>query len=152
MSGPQRGELSTLLTVHGTTQRAGSAAERTRFQAFKEFFIPRLARQEQFAVAYEEATVRKLDAEGEKLVQEAAKLSAERDVAKQEELRIFCETVDKSFAPDDSPHVVKLKLAKLLETNPQIANQLEKVNEIIDSLNRSKGCLISIEGPSEKID
>lgn len=148
MSKNQPESLSTLQTVHGTTNKAGKR-ETSRFQAFKEFFIPRLARQESLAVAYEEATVRKIDAEGEKLVQEAAKLAAERDLAKQQELRAFCETVEKSFGGDDPPHVLALKLAKLLEINPEIANQLDKVQGILQGLDRNKGCRILIEPPSE---
>lgn len=148
MTKQQQGELATVQTVHGTTTRTGPK-ERSRFQAFKEFFIPRLARQEALGIAYENAVVNKVDAEGEKLIQEAAKLAAEKDLIKQEQFRTFCETVDKSFSANDPQQNVMLKLAKLLETNPEIGNQLEKVNEIIHKLRQDKECRIFISPPAE---
>ncbi|MDP2448021.1 MAG: hypothetical protein Q8M93_07275 [Polaromonas sp.] len=150
MTKDQRSDLSTLQVVHGTTKRT-SPQEVSRFEKFKQVVLPRLAQQEKFAVAFQEATVRKIEAEGEKLVEEAAKIAAEKDVAKQEALRIFCQTVDSTFGSED-PNAYALKLAKLLETNPEMANQLSKVQGILATLQQQKGCHVIFESPSKLIE
>ena len=140
----QDSAISTIQQVHGTPSRSNKR-EGARFDAFKRFFLPRLKQQEEIAIAYEEATVRKLDAEGEKLIQEAAKLAAEKDIARQQELKAFCENVDAFFSADDPPHVVMLKFAKLIEVNPEIAGQLERVNSLIERLNTTRSLQISFK-------
>lgn len=135
--------------IHGTPVKS-TAKESSLFEAFKEFFLPRLKQQEEIAIAYEVASVKKLDAEGEKIIQEAAKLSAEKDIARQQELKAFCENVDNFFSADDPPHVMMLKFAKLIEVNPEIAVQLEKVNKLIGQLAATKSLQISFqEEPSD---
>lgn len=135
-------ETTRIQTVHGAP-KVVTEREKTFFEAFKAFFVPRLRKQEAIALAYEEAVVRKTEAEGEKLIEEASKLSAEKDVTKQQELRQFCENVENIFSPSDSPHATMLKMAKLLETNPGIAAQLDRVNAVLDRLASEKGCLIT---------
>ena len=126
--------------------------EPTRFAAFKKFFIPRLRKQEELALAFEEAAVRKLDAEGEKLSQEAAKIAAEREVTKQEELRRYQENVENTFRPSDSPEVTILKMAKLLQMNPEIADQLAKVNAVLERLARQRQCRVAFKESDESGD
>jgi hypothetical protein len=142
MSKHEKAALSTAVqTVHATPLRSGKL-ESTRFERFKAFFLPRLRKQEELGVAFEEATVRRIEAEGDRFVEEAAKIAAERDLLRQQELRAFCETIDSVFKSDDSQLVSSLKMAKLLETNPELAAQLEKVNAVLDRLNAQKSCRI----------
>ena len=140
----QGSQISKIETAHGTPNVV-NVREKSLFEAFKIFFVPRLRKQEELALAYEEAVVRKTEAEGEKLIEEAAKISAERDVAKQLELKQFCENVEDIFAPNDSPHAMVLKMAKLLETNPEVAAQLDRVNAVLDKLARERGCLVLVQ-------
>ena len=134
--------------VKGTPQRS-TKKESTRFRAFLAFFVPRLKKQEELAIAFEEATVRKLDAEGEKLLQEAAKLAVEKDIARQQELRLFQENVERTFSADDRPEVVMLKMAKLLQSNPDIAAQLNKVNGVLERLASNRNCQVTFLKPDD---
>lgn len=140
---PQSG-TTTIQTVCGSP-KVVSVREKTYFEAFKAFFVPRLRKQEEIAIAYEEAVVRKTEAEGEKFIEEAARTSAEKDVANQQALSQFCANVDNIFTPGDSPHATMLKMAKLLESNPEIAAQLDQVNSILDRLASTRGCLIAAQ-------
>lgn len=134
--------------VRGTPKRS-SKKESSRFRAFLAFFVPRLKKQEELAIAFEEATVRKLDAEGEKLLQEAAKIAAERDIARQQELKLFQENVERTFSLDDRPEVVLLKMAKLLESSPEIAAQLSKVNGLLERLASERNCQVTFREPDD---
>ena len=148
MSEPLDVGMTAVQTVHATPTKL-TGKESTRFQRFKQFFLPRLRKQEELALAYEEAVVRKTEAESEKLVEEAAKLAAEADVAKQQELAAFCENVDTIFMTTGRPEAAMLKLAKLLETNPEIAAQLDKVNAIMGRLAQTKNCQITFKSSDE---
>lgn len=134
--------------VKGVPKRSNKN-ESSRFRAFLAFFLPRLKKQEELAIAFEEATVRKLDAEGEKLLQEAAKLAAEKDIARQQELKLFQENVERTFSADDRPEVVLLKMAKLLQSNPEIAAQLNKVNSVLDRLASERNCHVTFREPDD---
>lgn len=116
-----------------------SAKESGRLAAFIGFFVPRLKKQEELALRAEEALIRKTEAEAEKTLAEAARTAAEKDRARQESLKKFCENVEGVFKPDDSREITMLKFAKLLETNPELAQQLDKVNDIIERMAEQKG-------------
>jgi hypothetical protein len=126
-------ESRIIQTIHATPKRI-DGNEPGLFESFKKFFIPRLRKQEEIALKFEEALVRKTEAEGEKLIEEAAKISAEKDIAKQSEIRAYIENVDAIFNDSSSKQAAMLKLAKLLEANPEIETQLQKVNDLINTL------------------
>lgn len=120
------------------------------FEAFKKIFIPRLKKQEGLALSYERAKLRKIRGEGEAKVEEAAKIASEIDQMKQKELKEFCEIIDSHFAEMDPSLSVHIKMAKLLQTNPQIVKQLEKVQGMLGALNLEKGAVISITANDSK--
>jgi hypothetical protein len=147
----KKAETDYYLQTIAATPKVASTKETTRFQRFKAFFIPRLRQQERLAIAFEEATVRKTEAESEKLFEEAARLAAEADLIRQQQLKQFCENIDSHFTKNDSPQSSALKFAKLLETNPDLLAQLQKVQMIVEQLAVSRGCLISF-GPEGESD
>lgn len=125
--------------------KPNSQSETSFFKKFVQFFVPRLKKQEELGLAYEEAKVRKLQAEAEKITQEAAKLAVEKDIAKQQEMKDFCANLDEIFDPTAPERINILKLAKLMETNPELATQIEKVNQLMERLEKEKGCFIAFE-------
>lgn len=72
-------------------------------------------------------------------------MAAEKDIARQQELKAFCENVGAFFSADDPPHVLMLKFAKLIEVNPEIAGQLERVNHLIGHLSTTRSLQISFK-------
>ena len=125
--------------------KPNSQSETSFFKKFVQFFVPRLKKQEELGLAYEEAKVRKLQAEAEKITQEAATLAVEKDIAKQQEMTDFCANLDEIFDPTAPERINILKLAKLMETNPELATQIEKVNQLMERLEKEKGCFIAFE-------
>lgn len=125
--------------------KTSNKKERSIFFGFKKFFLPRLQKQEELGLAYQEAKVKKLDAEGEKLIQEAAKIAAEKDLIRQQKLKEFCANVDGLIEPNSPSSLNMIKLAALLESYPEIAMQLERVQELIDKLYSEKSCIVDFQ-------
>lgn len=119
--------------------------EKGIFSAFKRLFLPKLKQQESMANEFLHAKVKKEHGDAEAKVEEAAKIAAEKSKIQQEELTEFCNTVDNHFMEADDDTKIKLKMAKLLETNPEIGNQLDKVNSILESLQSKRGVRVSIQ-------
>lgn len=107
----------------------------TLWQKLKNALIPHLKHGRRLAEAYAEATVQKEYSEARKIAEEAAEIAARKDLIKQEEVKEFAGIVDSIFAADDLPQTAKaLKLAKLMENNPEVAVQLTNAKEIFDRL------------------
>jgi len=122
-----------IVRVAGIPNKA-TKRERAWFTAFKNFWIPRLKKQENYATSYQNAKITEADGQSAQAIQAAAKIAAERDQLRQKEFDDFCKTIDQHFSGEESPELLVLKFAKLLQTNPEIVDQIEKVNSLIQSL------------------
>jgi hypothetical protein len=69
-----------------------------------------------------------MEADARKAEMEASKVAAEADAQWQEAFKIFAAAIDEHFANDSM--ATQLKLAKLLETNPELQAQLIKVQSL----------------------
>jgi hypothetical protein len=93
-----------------------------------------------------EAEVANKQNQAAKTAAEAAELSARADANRNQAAKIFNEQIDSIFKDDLLPESAKLlKLAKLLESNPDLAAQLEKVAELIESLQLLHGTSVEIQ-------
>jgi len=75
-----------------------------------------------------QASVAKLEADAHKAAMEASKIAAEADAQRQESFKVFASAIDEHFGNDSM--ATQLKIAKLLETNPELEIQLKKVQAI----------------------
>ncbi len=122
----QPSDESGLLPTRGKT---------TLWQKVKNALILHLKHGRHLAEAYAEATVQKEYSEAHKIAEEAAEIAARKDLIKQEEVKEFASIVDNIFAADGLPQTAKaLKLAKLMQNNPQVAVQLANAKEIFERL------------------
>lgn len=65
---------------------------------------------------------------------------------KQKEVQEFNKAVDDIYADDGLPESAKkLKFAKLLENNPGIEKQVERINTIIEKLSYNKGMVFEVQ-------
>jgi len=129
--------------------------KRTRWQRFKAILFPYLSRSKDLAYTYTEAKVEKERSEARKIEEEANEIAAKRDLIKQKSAKEFGYVIDEIFADDSLPAFAKaLKLAKLMEENPQVVAQLERAEEVIDkfSLNKNHKNKIVAESQSCIID
>ena len=125
--------------------------DRTRWQRFKAALFPYLRRSKELADAYDEAKVEKERSEARKIAEEADKIAAKRDLIRQKSAKEFGDVVDDIFMVDSLPLGARaLKLAKLIEKNPNVFAQLEKAEEVIESLAFKKVLRVEIVDKSKK--
>lgn len=143
---------ATLVKVEGRPNITNRPKEQTRWQRFKAFLFPHLRRSKELADAYTEAKVEKERSEARKVAEEAAEIAAKKDLIRQKSAKEFGAVIDDIFADDSLPPGAKaLKLAKLMEENPQVAAQLENVKGIIETLALKKGLNIQAVDESNKL-
>ena len=111
--------------------------------SFKKLIVPLLKKSDGLIKDYSEAKVKIEEASADIKVEEAIRIGTERNLTRQEELKLFCEIINEHFSDADTEAKIQLKMAKLLETNPEIEKQLNKVNSIITKL-KNKGAKILI--------
>lgn len=98
-----------------------------------------------------EAKAEKEISEARKIMAEAAEIAARRELEIQKEGENFLAIVDDIFVNDELTEATKaLKLAKLIEKNPEIAAQLVKVKEIIEKLALKDGLNFELLDESQK--
>lgn len=142
---------TSLVKVEGRPNLPEKPRERTRWERFKFWLSPHLKKNEELAEAYAKAKVEKEKSEARKRTEEAAEIAARKDLTRQKEVKEFCNIVDVIFADDGLPPGAKaLKLAKLMEENPQVAAQLDKIKDLIEKLALSKGLNIEVVDESHK--
>ena len=128
------------------------SGNRTRWQRLKATLFPYLKRSRELAYAYTEAKVEKERGEARKVTGEADEIAARKDLTRQKEVKEFNRSVDDIFKNDGLASGAKvLKLAKLIEKNPQVVEQLEIAEEVIGMLALKKSINIEVVEESKKV-
>lgn len=95
---------------------------------------------------YVEAEVENKQNEAAKTAAEAAEISARADANRNQAAKLFGEQVDNIFKDVTLPETAKLlKLAKLMESNPELVEQIDKVTKLIESLRLLHGASVEIQ-------
>ena len=150
---PRNEQPSKYLKVrsHQETFVSIRSGNRTRWQRLKATLFPRLKRSKELAYAYTEAKVEKELNEARKVAEEADEIAARKDLTRQKEVKEFNRSVDDIFKIDRLASGAKIiKLAKLIEMNPQVVAQLKKVEEVIETLALKKALNIEVDDESKK--
>ena len=119
------------------------------FSSFKKLFLPLLKKSDHLLTDYSQAKVKTEQNSAEIKIEEAIQLSAKRNLVRQEELKLFCEIVSEHFSDADTNAIINLKMAKLLETNPDIERQIDKVNTLISKIEKLNGKVVFTEKTTE---
>jgi len=124
-------EVVDALPARRETSTSAEKVEKHSFwKAVKYLLFPKLRRAEELAKA-----VVKI---------KTGSLQADADLAKLRVVSSFNSIVDDIWKDDNLSKEAKfVKLAKLMEQSPGLVDQMDKVYELIDRLNRQKGLLIS---------
>lgn len=137
--------------------------ELSRWQQFKYWVFPHLKKNAELAQEYACAEVTQKKADAQVCIEEAARIAAERekteaetDLINQQATEQFNKNIDSIFKDDSLPDAAKqIKLAGLFSKNPEIADQLNQVNYIIEKLELTKHTRIKVtnehENPTEEI-
>jgi hypothetical protein len=132
-----------IIRVQGGPVHPDRPDERTCWECFKEWIFPSLKRGNDLADAFADARVRGERNKADKVAKEAAEIAARTDSENQRAVGEFNTIIDDIFKSDGLPPGAKaLKLAKLLEANPAIAEKLDRVMSLLDRLHYTKGVSI----------
>lgn len=142
----------TIVRAEGKPNSPGQPIEQSKWLHFKSWLSTRFKKGESLATQYASAKSAREENESKKTVQEAAEIAARKDseiqrkkILDQEEVIAFCTAVNDIFADDGlAPEAKDLKFAKLMEKNPQIMAQLDKVKEVKEKLAFTRGFNLEI--------
>lgn len=147
-------EARAIQVYRGEPHDPSASKEPSRWSRFLAWFLPGLRKKVQLAdelasnyarakVGQEEAEAEKRKAEAQRAAAEAAETAARADAARMQEVKQFCDIVDgvdfSSPGPADA-----LKLARLLQENPEVAEQLNTVASLFDRLRLMHGTEVQV--------
>lgn len=96
------------------------------------------------------AEIAKKNAEAEKIAAEAAEITAASDSKRQETVITVNDEIQRIFSDNETPELAKrLQLTNLLSANPELAAQLEKIEEISDMLKIQHGTRVEFQQPED---
>jgi hypothetical protein len=148
MSAPTSTDKHALQKYEGVPRKRGRRGERSRWRRFCDFMLgvvrPKLLLAERLGEDYYTARVDEAKAQAEMKSNQAAVIAARADQERSKSVQVFADLVDRQIAPASPDLGADLKLAKLLETFPEIAEQVEKIREIRERLTRHHGVKIDI--------
>lgn len=114
---------------------SGSMTRTTRWGRFKHWLFPHLREGKQLAEAYTRARVAREEGEARKIAEEATRIAVKTDLEKQEDLKEFGAAVNEIFQNPALGHEARvLKLAKMIENNPEILGHVDKAQLLLRSL------------------
>lgn len=175
---PNRDEESSecmgeIRVYEGVPKNSTRSRERSRFERFLAWLSPRFAAKRDLAerllmakVEQEEAKARKLEANTNMNIENAAFLAAKRDTLEQESYKGYCDILDHDVGLGEGLAAI-LKLAKFMELNHPAQGQLQLVLNLIEylklkygtdveiimeSLEKYLGANISTQGDSDEDD
>lgn len=116
--------------------------ELTKWKRFLKFITPwareggkLVAKGKQMTEEYYQAEIVKKQSESYKLAEEAANIAAEKDLKIQEKVKVINDEIARIFSDDNLPNVAKqMQLANLLANNPEIAEQLKVIEDMVEKM------------------
>ena len=146
---PDQSEKNAIVKFEGRPNNFADPAEQTRWERFKEFIWPFARSGGKWAKhgvelgdAFAEARVGKEQSVASEHAAKAAEHAAKADLHRTENAILCNEEMQRIFSAEGSDGLKKLQLARLLAENPQIQNQLDAVEGIMDRLCLTRGTSI----------
>jgi hypothetical protein len=103
------------------------------WQRLKSVLFLYFTRSKELAYTYTEAKVEKERSEARKIAEQADEIAAQKNLIRQKSAKEFSAVINEIFADDGLPTGAKaFKLAKLIEENPRVMSQLEKIGKIVE--------------------
>lgn len=126
----------------GRPNDARNKLELNKWKKFLKFIWPwakeggkLIAKSKQLTEDFYQAEVTKKQNEAMKFAEEASNIAAEKDLKVQEKVKVVNDEIARIFSDKDVPDMAKqLQLANLIANNPEIAAQLNKIEDIVSKL------------------
>lgn len=123
----------------GQPRDIAAPEEPSRWKRFLGVVFPWFVKKKDLGERYLEVQVRKEEQHVSKDAAETAEIAVRTEIAEVEAIRQYFDLVDAQIAPGSPEAAHYLKLAKILEKNPHIAEQLSRIREISDVLKEKHG-------------
>ncbi len=134
-----------IVRLEGRPNEADRPAEKTLMRRFLEFLrlVPR--KTDEVAQTYVAAEVIKEPNEAVKITAEAAELAARADLTRTVEVTIVNDEIRRIVADESLPiEAVKMQLRALVKAHPEILEQSEKIDQLIEKLRLERGLRVQI--------
>ena len=150
---PEQRDDHAIVKFEGRPNEPTHSGEKSRWAKFKRLIWPFAKRGGEWAkygaglgTAFAEAEVAKKENEAAKLAAEAADTAAAADLKRAEKVKVVNDEIERIFTDPDVPNEAKtLQLANLLQDNPELAQQVERVGELINQLRLKRNVHVELK-------
>lgn len=142
---PDQHDDHAIVRYEGRPNKADRPAEKTRMQRFLEFLhlVPR--KTDEVAVAYHDAEVVEKPNEAVKIAAQAAEMAARADLTRTVEVKVINDEIERIVTNESLPmEAVKMQLRALVKAHPEILEQSEKIDQLIERLRLQRGIRVQI--------
>lgn len=142
---PKQHDNHAIVRYEGRPNKADRPAEKTRMRRFLEFLHLSSRKTHELGEAYAVAEVAKKQNEAVKVAAEAAERATRADLNRTEEVKMVNEEIRQIFSNEDVPdEAVKMQLKALAKRHPEIIEQSEKIDQLVERLRLTRGTQIRI--------
>lgn len=142
---PDQHDDHAIVRFEGRPNEADRPAEKTLMRRFLELLHLVSRKSSEVAEAYADAEVTKKENEAVKIAAQAAEIATRADLNRAEEVKIVNEEIRRIFTNEDVPvEAVKMQLQALAKAYPEILEQSERINQMIEELRIKRGARLQI--------
>lgn len=142
---PDQHDDHAIVRYEGRPNEADRPAEKTRMRRFLEFLrlLPR--KTDEVAVAYDDAEVVEKSNEAVKIAAQAAEMAARADLTRTVEVTVVNEEIERIVTNRSLPmEAVRMQLRTLAKAHPEILEQSDKIDQLIERLRLQRGLRVQI--------
>ena len=142
---PDQHDDHAIVRYEGRPNEADRPAEKTRMRRFLELLHLVSRKTTEVAEAYADAEVTKKENEAVKIAAQAAEIAARADLTRTIEVKVVNDEIRRIFSEEDMPvETVKMQLKALAERHPEILEQSEKIEQLVERLRLRRGAQFQI--------
>lgn len=119
-----------MLKFEGVPRKRGRRGEDSRWKRFIRLITPWAERANDLSDRYANAKASEAEADAKIKESQAGEIAARADNIRAKNLKATCDIINTEIGLDDSDLANELKIAALLDANPGLAAQFEKIQEI----------------------
>ena len=142
---PDQHDDHAIVRYEGRPNEADRPAEKTRWQRFREFLHRSSRKTHQLGEAYAGAEVAKKRNEAAKVAAEAAEIASRADLNRAKEIKVVNDEIERIFTNEDlPPAAVMMQLRVLAKGHPEVLQQIEELEKLVETLRLRKGVQLQI--------
>lgn len=142
---PEQPDDHAIVRYDGRPHEADRPAEKTRWRRFLEFLHLTSRTAHGLSQAYAEAEVVKKRNEAVKVAAEAAEIAARADLTRSKVVTVLSDQIERIVTNEDLPEeAVRMQLSLLAKSHPEILEQVDKIEQIVETLRLKRGTRLQI--------